>query len=304
MTRPPSSLPSVLLRLLPSAPAARPAVLRVGTGLYTVWYLGRRVRLLRRIHRTDPALFAPVGPCRVLRRPFPPVVADALVTVELLATVAFTLGIAHRVIGPVHSALLLWTLSYRNSWSMIFHIDNNLVLHTAVLGCTRSADALSLAAPTAGRALGHDWRYGVPGNVMNAVTTATYCLSGVAKVAGPLGWGWARGESLRSQIAADGLRKRVLGAGGAPLGVRLHRHTWLFRLMATGSLALELLAPLALLDRRLGRLWAVGAFGMHWGIKAIMGITFRHQLSGVLYLPFLELDRLLGRRFGVRMHPC
>nr|MBA2550921.1 hypothetical protein [Nocardioidaceae bacterium] len=51
----------------------------------------------------------------------------------------------------------------------------------------------------------------------------------------------------------------------------------LFRLLAVGSLVIELAAPLALLDRRLGRAWAVGAFGLHWGILALMGIKFRHQ---------------------------
>lgn len=65
--------------------------------------------------------------------------------------------------------------------------------------------------------------------------------------------------------------------------------------MAGGSLALELLAPAALLDRRLGRAWSVAAFGMHWGIKAVMGITFRHQMSGVMYLPQLLRGRQPGK---------
>jgi hypothetical protein len=131
---------------------------------------------------------------------------------------------------------------------------------------------------------------------MQAVTATTYFVSGVAKVKGPLGWSWARGESLRSQIAADGLRKELLGSHAAGAGVRLYRHTALFRLLATGSLALELVAPLTLLDRRLARLWAVSAFGMHWGIRLIMGIRFRHHMSGVVYAPFFPVERLVGHR--------
>ncbi|NJM08483.1 hypothetical protein HC891_23340 [Candidatus Gracilibacteria bacterium] len=52
----------------------------------------------------------------------------------LLANLAFMLGIGHRVSGPVFAGLLLWLLSYRNSWSMIYHNDNVLVLHALILG--------------------------------------------------------------------------------------------------------------------------------------------------------------------------
>jgi len=66
--------------------------------------------------------------------------------------------------------------------------------------------------------------------------------------------------------------------------------------LAVGSLAAELGAPLALADRRVLRLWSVGAFAMHWGIYAVMGITFRHQMSGVMYGPAFDLERLMPRR--------
>ncbi|SDD69027.1 hypothetical protein [Auraticoccus monumenti] len=273
---------------LPATAAAAPARLRVATGLYTSWYLSRRVRMFRRIHRTDPALFAPVGPVRVLRRPLPPVLADGLLYATLASNTLATLGVAHRWVGPLHAALATWTLSYRNSWSMVFHNDNALVWQTIALGCGAAADDPRWSLGRRDVA-GPSWRYAVPVRGAQATTAAVYLLCGVAKVAGPLGWGWASGESLRSQIAADGLRKQLLGEPAAQLGVRLHRHTALFRLLAAGSLAMELLAPLALADRRVGWLWSVSAFGMHWGIKAVMGITFRHQLSGVAFLPFFGL---------------
>ena len=127
------------------------------------------------------------------------------------------------------------------------------------------------------------------------MTTASYLVAGVAKLKGPLGWSWATGESLRSQIAADGLRKELLGSSAAPLGLRLYGQTALFRMLAVGSLVVELAAPLALVDRRLGKAWAIGAFGMHWGIYAIMGIKFRHHMSGTIYASFFPVDRLPGR---------
>lgn len=291
------------------APAhpARLAGSRVVLGAYTLWYLGARRRMLAGVHRTDPDLFEPVGPVRGLRRPVPPRVADALVDAELLASAAFTLGVGHRLSGPLHAALLLWTVSYRNSWSMIFHSDNALVLHTLVAGCTRSADTWSLDARLrAARGMPvpvPHWRYGYPTHVASAVTTLVYLLSGIAKVSGPLGWGWARGEALRSQVAADGLRKEVLGASAAPLGVALYPRTGVWTLAGVGSLAIELGAPLALLHPALGRLWAGAALGMHWGIKALMGITFRYQLSGVAYssfVPWEQVARAVRRRLSTR----
>lgn len=283
-----------------SAPPERLAGNRIALGAYALGYVVPRWRLLLRVHRTDAALFAPVGPVRVLRRPLPPLVADAIAAVEIGAAAAFTLGIAHRVTGPLHAALLLWTLSYRNSWSMIFHTDNALVLHTLVAGSTRAADAWSVDAllrRRAGRAApAPHWRYGHATHLLSAITTTIYWLSGVAKVEGPLGWRWATGESLRSQVEVDALRKEVLGARASRLGVALLGHRWLWSATAAPSLLLELGAPLALAHPVLGRLWAAGAFGMHWGIKAVMGITFRYQLSGLAYASFVPWEVLARRR--------
>ena len=222
----------------------------------------------------------------------------------LVANVAFILGLRHRYTGPLFAGLLLWVLSYRNSWSMIYHNDNALVLHAAILGLSRSADAFSVDAlarsvssrkeqpeadPTG------DWRYGWPIRLMNTATALTYFLAGVAKVKGPLGWGWAGGETLRSQIGMDGLRKELLGEGAAPLAFVLYDKVGLFRMLAAGSLVLELGAPLALFDKKLSQLWAINTFLMHWGIYFTMKITFRYQLAGLIFSPFFDLDRLVKR---------
>jgi hypothetical protein len=69
--------------------------------------------------------------------------------------------------------------------------------------------------------------------------------------------------------------------------------------MAVGSLVLELAAPLALVNRNVGRLWAVSMYGLHWGIRIIMGIKFRYQLSGVSFAAWFDIEqvfRLLRRR--------
>lgn len=298
-------LNAVVNRLVfPTAPAARPAALRIAIGLYCFWYVAQRYQLFVRIAGSDPILFRPVGVVAPLQRPVPVSVFRAVLAATLLANVAFIVGWKHGASGPAFSTLLLWLLSYRNSWSMIYHNDNALVLHALILGFSPAADALSLDAASGYRAAeaipaegqdGEDWRYGWPVHLMNMATVLTYFVSGAAKVAGPMGWGWASGEGMRAQVAVDGLRKELLGDGASPLAFALHDKLGLYRILGIGSLAIELGAPLALADRRLGRLGALGAFAMHWGILAVMDIKFRYQLAGLIFVPFFAPERIVRR---------
>lgn len=276
-----------------ATPAARLGLVRALVGGYTFYYLARRRKMLREVVRTDPELFTPVGPVRALSRPVPAPVADTLNDAALVSTALFTLGVGHRLIGPVHSALLGWTLSYRNSWSMIFHSDNSLVLHTLVLGVSRAADAVSADALVTRRRPDPHPRYGWPLTLMNALSTSVYLLSGIAKVKGPSGVSWVRGDSMRRQVAIDIVRKEVYGSEAPATAYALYPHRTLFTMFAAGSLVVELFAPVGLLNRKLGRLWAVAAFGMHWGIRVIMGIRFRYQMSGVSFASWFEVERVL-----------
>ena len=54
-------------------------------------------------------------------------------------------------------------------------------------------------------------------------------------------------------------------------------------------------APLALLDRRIARVWAINTLLMHWGILAIMGIVFWYHRYGLPFLSFFALERLLPK---------
>ncbi|MGH7961304.1 MAG: hypothetical protein ACRERD_05695 [Candidatus Binatia bacterium] len=291
-----------LLRLLDDfwfaeAPASRLATLRVLIGAYALYYVGTRYSMLVEVGGTRPSLFDPVGVAAFLDQPLAPVVFQVLVIATLVANVAFLLGWQYRYAGPAFAVLLLWVLCYRNSWSMIYHSDNVLVLHVLILGLTRAADALSVDALVRSRAAhpardpATGWQYGWPIRLMCAVAVIAYFVTGVAKVAGPLGWSWAHGEALLSQVAADGLRKDLLGAGASPWISTLYDYVFLFAIMGVGSLALELGAPVALLNKRLSLLWAVSTFLMHWGIFFIMGITFRYQLSGMIFAPFFMVKK-------------
>lgn len=284
--------------LRPAAQPVRPAVLRLATGTFSAVHNIRRRPMFRRLHRQEGTQFTPVGVVRVLKKPLPPKLADALFDAAQAVNLAATLGIGHRVTGPLNAALQLWTISYRNSWTMLLHNDNMMTMHQMVLGVTRSADALSVDALVRDRTLfppRFDRAYGAVPTTLNIATCAVYFISGVAKVRGPLGFSWAKGDVLRGQIAVDGMRKDLFGSAKTEAGSALYRQKELFTLLAAVSLAVELGAPLSLVSRRLGQVFAVGAWGMHAGIRIIMGIKFKYNVSGVSYLPYFPAGPQLPR---------
>jgi hypothetical protein len=61
------------------------------------------------------------------------------------------------------------------------------------------------------------------------------------------------------------------------------------------TLVIELGAPLALLDRRLGYVWALAAWGFHAGVVLLMNIWFPYPLFGFAFLPLLPAERIVTR---------
>ena len=272
----------------------RLAVLRMATGGFTLWYLISRFDMLSHMVENFDA-FEPTGVLGTMQSPIGPEVFRGIMIVLLVLNILFILGWKFRYTGPAFAILTLVFFTYRNSWSMIYHNRNALVLHILILGLVASADAWSLDAWKRKQknlaAKTTSWRYGWPIMLISAVTVGSYLLSGIAKVAGDLAWEWANGNAMRSQIAVDALRKSVLGAETAPLFDLIYEHTWLFLGMGILTFFLELGAPLALLRKRWGKLWALFTFGMHWGIFFTMGIAFRYQMTGLIFLSFLEPEK-------------
>ena len=214
------------------APAARLAWLRLLIGAFALWHVGSRYSSYVAMGDTKASLFESVGAVTFLKAPLVAGLWNGLIIAALVANIFFIVGAFHRFSGPLFGALLLIVLCYRNSWGMVYHTDNLLVLHVIVLGVSRSADALSLDAFRHRRreALAEEisWEYGWPIRLLCAITVSTYLLSGMAKVAGPLGWAWVHGEAFRSQIAMDALRKELLGKTPSSLAFDLYDQVALF----------------------------------------------------------------------------
>lgn len=276
------------------APAERLAAIRIATGTFCLWYLLSRYDMLQRMVKNADH-FDPVGLLAWMEEPLGPTLFTGMYLLLIALNICYILGLKFKITGPVFAIIALLFFTYRNSWSMIYHNRNALVLHILIIGLVASADAWSLDAYRKKRKgmppVPENWRYGWPIMLLCAVTVGSYFLSGMAKVAGDLALDWANGSAMRSQIAVDALRKSILGEETSPLFGLLYKHTWLFLGMGIFTFILELGAPLVLVRSRWGRLWALLTLGMHWGIFAIMGISFRYQMTGFIFLSFFTPEK-------------
>lgn len=271
------------------APAQRLAAFRALVGAFALFYLISRYRGLTSVTTLSHWEFSPVGAAKLLSAPLPAWLVVGALLLALPFGLAFTLGCFYRVTAPIFALLLLWITSYRNSFGMLFHTENLLVLHAGLLALSPAADAWSFDARRGRRVAAGDARYAQVLAMVCALTVVTYFVAGVAKLKLG-GLDWLQGEQLRTQVAYDNLRKVELGRSASSLGVWFVRHPNVFPPLACMTLLIELGAPLALLSRRVGLAWALGAWGFHLGVMALMNITFPYPLSWIPYLAFFRLE--------------
>jgi len=275
-----------------SVPRERLALLRIAIGAYAWIYLLVRARDLLAPAQYPAAAFAPLGVVSILDAPLSPPALYGIYAVSVLSGALFVLGAAYRWAAPSFALSLLWMLSYRHCWGMIFHTDNLLVLHVSLLALAPAAEAY--AVPSRNTAQQTSPENGWVVRALCLVTCAAYVVAGVAKL--ELGGiSWAGGAALREQIAYDALRKIELGSVHSPIGPWLLPHGWLFAPLSVFSLAAELLAPLALLGGRSAAIWCTCAWLFHVGVLATMAIVFPYPLSGVAYLAFFPIERWFAR---------
>jgi uncharacterized membrane protein YphA (DoxX/SURF4 family) len=275
------------------APAQRLAALRIVLGAAAWIYAAARFPDLIGVARLPTWQFKPVGPVTLLGAPLPSALVVVLAVATLVVGIGFVIGMRWRITGPTFAALLLWVVSYRNSWGMVFHTENLMVLHVAVLAASRAADTWSIdarRAPTPEPSA----RYGAPIRVLAVVTLVTYFIAGYSKLANA-GLAWITSDTLCNYVAYDNLRKAELGDMYSPLGAAMVRNPGLFPPLAAFSLLVEVGAPLVVIHRRLGQLWCVAAWSFHLGVLATMWIVFHYPLLGLAYAPFFAIERPLAR---------
>lgn len=281
------------------APPERLAILRMIVGGFAVAYLALRWPNLVSYADFSGSRFDPVGVVSLLGEPLPGDVSRLLVAAALVSGLCFVVGWKYQFTGPLFAVLLLWVMTYRNSFGQVFHTENLLVLHVIILAAAPAADAHSIDA-RGKKAPPPDGRYGWAVQLMCAVTVLTYFITGQTKLRNA-GLDWISGENLRNYVAYDNLRKIELGDIHSPLADWLVPHAWLFTPMAVLTLVVELGAPLALLARRAMHAWVAAAWLFHVGVLATMAIVFPYPLFGVAFVPFFSVERFrLPRWANVR----
>lgn len=137
-------------RFFPEHGAANLAMMRILVGAYSAWYLrGYRFDLVRTSTEISHEFFQPVGVVRFLMTPLDDRLFVMLFYLCCVSCFLFILGLFFRVTGPLFALLFLFILTYRQSWGFIYHTENLLVLHLAVLGFAPSAQVLSADATLA-----------------------------------------------------------------------------------------------------------------------------------------------------------
>lgn len=275
-------------------PGLRLAVLRVLICAFAlVWLIGFAPILWSGLWFPHER-FEPVGVVKLLDAPLAPALGVGIWLLTLIAGLATLLGWRFRMVAPVFAVGLLWVASYRNSWGMIFHSENLLIMHVLVLALVPASDAWSLDAARDPelRARGRTChaRYGWGPRLMATITVLTYVLAGVAKLRNS-GFAWLAGDVLLSHVAWDNLRKVELGDLHSPIGAALSAYPAVFVPLAWLSVTLELGAPIALLGPRLARIWAAAMWAFHVGVLLIMAIAFTYPLTGVAFAPMFAVEQ-------------
>jgi len=269
------------------APAERLAAVRILVGGFALAWVAGRLAESYAVAQLGRSQFKPTGVVRLLDAPLPPAVALGIAIVTCVLLAAFTLGVKYRITAPLAALGLLWTLTYRNSFGMIFHTENLLVLHVIALACAPAADAWAIdRRPAAPPDAGYGWIL----KLLAAITAATYVLAGIAKLR-IAGFAWLDGEQLRNQIAVDNLRKALLGDSIAPLATPFLDHPSGFTIFSVMTIVLELSAPVVFVHPLVARLWAASAWGFHVGVVLLMNIWFPYPLLGLAYVPLLRAER-------------
>lgn len=268
---------SVLAWFEPEVPYERLRVTRFLVGLFATVYCLVRIPYLADFSRKAETSFAPAGPVAILSHPLPSATTwiAALLTVGL--GIAFVLGRQLRAVGPAFFVMLLWSLSYANSWGKLLHSENLVLLHVGILALAGERRD----PKTAGWVL----------RTMAIVTVATYLLAGITKLRNG-GGGWLTGEALGGWLAWDALRKIELGSTASPVAPFIAAHPALLQLLAIYTLIVELGAPVALVSPKIARGWALLAWGFHFGILLTMWIGFFYPLTGIALLSLLPAEKL------------
>ncbi|MAO84023.1 MAG: hypothetical protein CMH50_09120 [Myxococcales bacterium] len=186
---------------------------------------------------------------------------------------AVTLGLKTRI--AIGLSLLLQTLigGLLREHSIFYHSEQLLILLLAILLFTPCAAVWSFDARLQSRqpseALKDQASLAV--FLIWASLATAYWSGGISKIIGA-GWNWFDADGLRVRLLACGLDPIEYGFGGA---IQLAAQPdWVFVVLATIVLGMEMVAPLLLFSRRARLLLPLGYISFHIAVFVLQNILF------------------------------
>lgn len=267
----------------------RLALLRIVLGFFSWIYILPEYPSMLAFNHGPADLFEPVGILSGLQSPLPDALIHFIIWLTLISGLGFIIGWHYTFTAPIYAFGFLICLTYQNSWTMIYHSDNALVLHLLILAFSPAAEVLSRKPKSL--VVNPSGKFGWPIRLICTVTVSIYVLSALAKLLGFYGWSWIDGEVLRNWIAYDSMRKELLGTDSALLSTWIYQHPIVAELLGFITIVLELGAPVALFHPLIGYIWCFSVLMMHWGILFMMNISFTYQLIGFIFISFFPLER-------------
>lgn len=223
----------------------------------------------------------------------------ALLAAYKLCLLLGCVGLFTRSACGAAFALGLYVVGLGHNFGKVSHPEHVSLLLLGILACARSGDRLSvdawlrrlrrLPAPPA-----QSGEYRWPLRCAWLAMALMFFAAGISKLRYG-GLDWAFSDSFSNLLIAHHYRKPDLGG----LGLWLAEQRGLAQSAALASLALELAAPLALLDWRLRLAIVPGLFSMQLGIAVLMH-THTHSPNFACYAFWVPWEKLFAALHAAR----
>jgi hypothetical protein len=212
----------------------------------------------------------------------------------LVSLVLSCVGLFTRSSTAVAFIVGAYLLGLPHSFGKTHHSDAILLLTLCVLAFSRCGDSWSLdrmlatrrGGPTGSRDASSEYTW--PIHLVWALMAIVFFSAGVSKVR-ESGLDWILSDNLRYTL----LRHHYSHVALIELAPVIAQSLAFTKLMAAGSVALELSAPLALFSRRLRLVIVPSLLLLQTGIWLLMGVSFAQYLAA--YALWVPWDRVADR---------
>jgi uncharacterized membrane protein YphA (DoxX/SURF4 family) len=240
------------------------------------------------------ALWKPVAPLAWLPEPiFSSEVLEGVQVSLCAACICCALGLGYRFFAMAAVPLALVFFGLPNSFGKINHGSTLAMIALLVFAVSKAEAAWSVDAwlkrrhglPAPAPSAEFNW----PLRTMQVMFALVMFGAGLSKLR-TAGLEWALSDNLLYTMLKRHYQGEAQQAG--TLSLYLISHPWLCRLLAAGSLLVELTAPLALISRRYRWFVIPSLLSMQVGIYFTMHISFHYFM--LLYIVWVEWNELFA----------